>query len=57
MGAGSMMISHTNDAYFWVVSRFSDINIKTMLRVHTIASILMGLVTMMVVYILSLFIL
>jgi gluconate:H+ symporter, GntP family len=57
MGAGSMMISHTNDAYFWVISRFSRIDIKTMLRVHSIASILMGLVTMIFIYILSLFIL
>jgi gluconate:H+ symporter, GntP family len=57
MGAGSMMISHTNDAYFWVVSKFSDISIKTMLRVHTVASVLMALVTMIIVYILSLIIL
>lgn len=57
MGAGSMMISHTNDAYFWVISRFSMIDIKTMLRVHSIASVLMGLITMIVVYILSLIIL
>jgi GntP family gluconate:H+ symporter len=57
MGAGSMMLSHTNDAYFWVVSKFSDIGINTMLRVHTIASGLMGLTTMIIIYILSLFIL
>jgi gluconate:H+ symporter, GntP family len=57
MGAGSMMLSHTNDAYFWVVSKFSDIGINTMLRVHTIASLLMGLTTMIIIYILSLIIL
>lgn len=53
MGAGSMMISHTNDAYFWVISKFSDIDIKTMLRVHSLASMWMGLITMIVVFILS----
>ena len=57
MGAGSMMISHSNDAYFWVISKFSDIDIRTMLRVHSIASVFMGLITMIVVYILSLIIL
>jgi len=57
MGAGSMMVSHTNDAYFWVISKFSDIDIRTMLRVHSVASVLMGLITMIVIYILSLFIL
>jgi GntP family gluconate:H+ symporter len=57
MGAGSMMISHSNDAYFWVISKFSDIDVRTMLRVHSIASVLMGLITMIVVYILTLIIL
>lgn len=57
MGAGSMMISHTNDAYFWVISKFSDIDIRTMLRVHSIATIFMGLTAMLFIYILSLFIL
>ena len=57
MGAGSMMISHSNDAYFWVISKFSDIDTRTMLRVHSVASILMGLVTMIIVYILSVIIL
>jgi GntP family gluconate:H+ symporter len=57
MGAGSMMISHSNDAYFWVISKFSDIDTRTMLRVHSVASILMGLVTMIVIYFLSLIIL
>lgn len=55
MGAGSMMVSHTNDAYFWVISKFSDIDIRTMLRVHSIASVWMGLITMVVVYVLSFF--
>lgn len=57
MGAGSMMISHSNDAYFWVISKFSDIDIKTMLRVHSIASIFMGITTMIFVWLLSLVIL
>jgi gluconate:H+ symporter, GntP family len=57
LGAGSMMVSHTNDAYFWVVSKFSDIDIRTMLRVHSIASVCMGLTAMLFIYLLSLFIL
>jgi GntP family gluconate:H+ symporter len=57
MGAGSMMISHSNDAYFWVISKFSDIDTRTMLRVHSVASILMGVMTMIIVYILSVIIL
>jgi GntP family gluconate:H+ symporter len=57
MGAGSMMISHANDAYFWVITKFSGIEMKAMLRVYSTATIFMGLVTLLMVYILSLFIL
>jgi gluconate:H+ symporter, GntP family len=53
MGAGSMMISHANDAYFWVIAKFAGLEMKTMLRVYSIASILMGLTTITCVYILS----
>lgn len=56
MGAGSMMISHTNDAYFWVISKFSGLEIKDMLRVYTIATGIMGVVAVALVYLLSRFI-
>ena len=54
MGAGSMMISHANDAYFWVISKFSGLEMKTMLKTYSVATVLMGSVTMLVVYIVSL---
>jgi gluconate:H+ symporter, GntP family len=54
MGAGSMMISHANDAYFWVIARFEKIDMQTMLKVYSVATVLMGLVTLLTVYILSL---
>jgi gluconate:H+ symporter, GntP family len=57
MGAGSMMISHANDAYFWVISKFSEIEMKTMLKVYTVATIVMGLVCFAFVYLLSLILL
>ena len=57
MGAGSMMISHANDAYFWVISKFSGLEMKSMLKVYSVATIWMGLVTLLIVYILSLLIL
>jgi GntP family gluconate:H+ symporter len=54
MGAGSMMISHANDAYFWVITRFSGLETKTMFRVYSVATLLMGLTAFAAVYILSL---
>jgi gluconate:H+ symporter, GntP family len=55
MGAGSMMISHANDAYFWVIAKFSGLEMKTMLKVYSAGTLLMGLTTITVVYILSKF--
>ena len=53
MGAGSMMISHANDAYFWVIAKFSGLELKTMLKVYSVATLLMGLTSLAMVYILS----
>jgi len=55
MGAGSMIMSHANDAYFWVIAKFSGLEMKTMLRVYSVATLLMGLVSLGMVYIVSLF--
>ena len=52
MGAGSMMISHANDAYFWVIARFSGLDMRSMLKVYSVATLLMGLAAMGTVYLL-----
>lgn len=54
MGAGSMMISHANDAYFWVIAKFEKLEMRQMLKVYSVATILMGLTSLLMVYILSL---
>ncbi|MDP4130196.1 MAG: GntP family permease [Bacteroidota bacterium] len=54
MGAGSMMISHANDAYFWVIARFSGLDMKTMLKVYSVATFFMGMTAMIMVYLLKL---
>lgn len=57
MGAGSMMVSHANDSYFWVVSRFSGIGSNTALKVYSSATVVMGIVTFLCVWLTSLFML
>jgi GntP family gluconate:H+ symporter len=54
MGAGSMVISHANDAYFWVINRFSGLEMKPMLKVYSLATVWMSLVSLLMVYLLSL---
>lgn len=54
MGAGSMILSHANDAYFWVIARFSSLETRPMFRVYSTGTLWMGLVTFGMVCILSL---
>jgi GntP family gluconate:H+ symporter len=54
MGAGSMAVSHANDSYFWVVTNFSGLNSSDTLRVYSSASLVMGLTSLAMVYLLSL---
>jgi len=54
MGAGSMLISHANDAYFWVITKFSGLEMRVMLRVYSLATLVMGVTAIVAVYILSL---
>jgi gluconate:H+ symporter, GntP family len=35
IGSGSMMISHANDSYYWVITRFSEIQPQATLRVYS----------------------
>ena len=52
MGAGSMMISHANDAYFWVISRFSNLETSSTLKVYSTATLAMGLTGQLIVWVL-----
>ncbi|WP_350292094.1 GntP family permease [uncultured Croceitalea sp.] len=43
VGAGAMTVSHINDSYFWVVSQFSNMEVKTALKGHSVATLFQGL--------------
>lgn len=55
IGAGSMTVSHSNDSYFWVVSQFSDMNVKQAFKCQTGVTAVMGIATILMVFIISLF--
>ncbi len=54
IGAGAMTVSHINDSYFWVVSQFSNINVKTALRGHTLGTLFQGIAGILMVIVLYL---
>ncbi len=57
MGAGSMVVSHANDSYFWVVANFSEIDPDAALKVYSSSTLLMGLVVFGCIWVTSLIIL
>ena len=56
IGAGSMVASHANDSYFWVVSQFSDMKTDQAYRCQTGMTAVMGISLIIIIYIISLFV-
>jgi GntP family gluconate:H+ symporter len=57
IGAGAMTVSHANDSYFWVVTQFSGMDVKTGYKAHTTASLIQGVASMILIYLISLVVL
>jgi GntP family gluconate:H+ symporter len=43
IGAGSAVFSHANDSGFWVITQLSDMTVAQGLRLHTVATGLLGI--------------
>lgn len=56
IGAGSMVASHANDSYFWVVSQFSDMNTQEAYKCQTGMTAVMGVTIIIILYAVSLFV-
>jgi GntP family gluconate:H+ symporter len=53
IGAGAMTVSHANDSFFWVVAEFSGMDVSTAYKSQTVATLIQGLVTIVIVGILA----
>lgn len=49
IGAGSMMVSHANDSYFWVVTQFSGMSMAQGYRLHTLGTLVQGVAAALVI--------
>ena len=56
IGAGSMVASHANDSYFWVVSQFSDMKTEEAYKAQTGMTAAMGITIIIVLFVVSLFV-
>jgi GntP family gluconate:H+ symporter len=52
IGAGAMAVSHVNDSYFWVVTQFSGLKVTDAYKAQTMATLLQGIVALIVTMIL-----
>lgn len=57
IGAGSMVVSHANDSYFWVVTQFSGLSLNQGYRLQTLGTLVEGVTAVLGVWILSLILL
>jgi len=54
IGAGSIVVSHANDSFFWVVVQLSGMSVKQGYKLHTLGSLVIGTAAALVVWLLSL---
>jgi GntP family gluconate:H+ symporter len=55
IGAGSMVVSHVNDSYFWVVTGFSKMTVKEGYRYQTLGTLVEGCAAAATLFAISLF--
>ena len=55
IAAGAMTVSHANDSYFWVVTNFGGMTADQGYKTQTMVTLIMGVVSMVFIWILSLF--
>ena len=51
IGAGSMVASHANDSFFWVVTQMSGMDVKTGYKLMTAGSICLGVFACIIIWI------
>jgi GntP family gluconate:H+ symporter len=50
---GAMMVSHANDAYFWVIAQFSGLSMQQTYRSFSLLSIVLSICSLLVVLLLA----
>lgn len=51
IGAGSAVVSHANDSFFWVVTQMSNMDVKTGYRLHSLGTFILGTTAATTLYI------
>lgn len=51
IGAGSLVVSHVNDSFFWVLTQMTKMEVKLGYRLHTTGTLIIGCTAMATVYV------
>ncbi len=54
IGAGSAVMSHANDSFFWVITQITGMNIKQGNQIQTVGTLILGVTAMVVIFIITL---
>ena len=57
IGAGAMVVSQANDSFFWVVTQFSNMDVKQGYKLQTLGTLVEGCTAAVAVYVLALILL
>jgi GntP family gluconate:H+ symporter len=52
IGSGSLIVSHANDSFFWVITQMSGMDVKTGYKLHTMGTLVIGSTAMICLFIL-----
>ncbi len=55
IGAGSAVVSHANDSFFWVMTQMSGMDVKSGYKLFTLGTFVLGLTAITTIFIISLF--
>lgn len=55
IGAGSLVVSHANDSFFWIFTQMTGMKVNTGYRLHTTGTLILGATSAFAIWVLSLF--
>lgn len=55
IGAGSTVVSHSNDSFFWVLTQLTGMDVRQGNQVHTVGTLIFGVSAIAIIYLISLF--
>ena len=54
IGAGSAVVSHANDSFFWVFTELTGMNVRQGNQIQTAGTLVLGVTAMIIIFLISL---